>query len=282
MPEQFEIEKNGKKITLVVREPTIEDGNKARNIYRKEFAEGLKNGGILRLNLEKIAREQGIWNDEKEEQQRKIDEQLADKTIKLKSGGIKLSEAKQLAVDIRNLRNERRNLLSEKSSLDTHTIEGQADNARFNSLVSSCLVYKDNGKSYYSSMEEYLNNAGNEEAFKAAQLLAKMLYGLDEKFEENLPENQFLKKYKFINDDLNYVNKEGKMVDEEGRLIDENGRYIKIINGEKKFVDKFGRLVDENGQYVVEEKPFLDDEGNPIVEDENPVMPESGQSEQPT
>ena len=159
-----------------------------------------------------------------------------------------------------------RELISVRTNLDNHTAEGQADNARFNYLISACLVYSSNkDKKYFKNYEEYLSKAAEPIAIKAAQVLANMLYGLDNDYEKKLPENKFLIKYKFVDNKLRLVNKEGKLVDNEGRLIDEFGRFI---NEKGEYVDKNGNLVDENGDYITDFKPFTDDDGNPIVEDD--------------
>jgi hypothetical protein len=180
---------------------------------------------------------------------------------KLAKGGIKLSEAKEVALIMKKSRDELRDLISVKTNLDTHTAEGQADNARFNYLVSACTVYSDNKKQYFSSYEEYSNNASDKVAVLAAQNLAGMLYGLDSDYEEKLPENKFLKQYKFIDDKLRFINKDGKLVDSEGRLTDENGRFV---NKEGEFVDKEGNPVTKEGEYIFEFSPFLDDSGKPV------------------
>jgi len=125
-------------------------------------------------------------------------------------------------------------------------------------------------------MEEYLNRAGEEVSLLGAQNLANMLYGLDNNYESNLPENKFLKKYRFIDDKLRLVDKKGRLIDSDGRLVDENGRFIDE-NG--NFVDKYGNKVDAEGDYIVDTQPFLDDEGKPVILDEDkkdeekPVQP---------
>jgi flavin-dependent dehydrogenase len=53
------------------------------------------------------------------------------------------------------------------------------------------------------------------------------------------------------------------------------------------FVDKFGNRVDAQGEYVVESKPFLDDDGNPVVSDEEiqsqtTPVPDAETKEEPT
>jgi len=126
-------------------------------------------------------------------------------------------------------------------------------------------VYNDTKEPYFKDMEDYLNRSTEEVSALAAQNLANMLYGLDNDYEINLPENKFLKKYKFIDEKLRLVDKKGRLIDSEGRLVNENGRFI---NEEGKFVDKSGNLVDDEGDYIVDSQPFLDENGKPIILDE--------------
>jgi hypothetical protein len=128
-------------------------------------------------------------------------------------------------------------------------------------------------------MEDYLNRSTESVALMAAQNLANMLYGLDNDYESNLPENKFLKKYKFVDEKLRLVDKKGRLIDNEGRLIDESGRYVDE-NG--SFVDKFGNKVDADGEYIVEQQPFLDDDGKPIIIEEMKIdVQEPAQPTQP-
>jgi flagellar basal body rod protein FlgG len=77
---------------------------------------------------------------------------------------------------------------------------------------------------------------------------------------------------------LRLINKEGKLVDIDGRLIDEFGRFI---NEKGEYVDKNGNLVDENGDYVTDFQPFTDDDGNPILIDEEKKEAKNETVEQP-
>jgi hypothetical protein len=144
-------------------------------------------------------------------------------------------------------------------------------------------VYNDNKQPYFNNMEDYLNRSTETVGLLGAQNLANMLYGLDNDYESNLPENKFLKKYKFIDDKLRLVDKKGRLIDAEGRLIDESGRFI---DEEGNFVDKYGNKVTSEGDYIVDTQPFLDDSGNPILLEEEkkdePKLPAPEvQSEQP-
>jgi hypothetical protein len=217
--------------------------------------------------MDDLLEEQGLWNQDKQIKFNKLQQDILDSERKLAKGGISVKEARSIAIQMKRDREEIRSLIAVRTSLDNHSAEGQADNARFNYLVSACLVYNNSEKQpYFNSMEDYLNRSNEEVAIVAAQHLASMLYGLDNDYELNLPENKFLKKYKFIDDKLRYVNKQGQLTDADGRLVDENGRYV---DEQGNFVDKFGNRVDKDGEYVVDSQPFLDDDGNPIILDED-------------
>lgn len=157
-------------------------------------------------------------------------------------------------------------LLSEKNSIMRFTAESQADDERFNFLVSRAVVYYDNKKPYFKDYADYLNKSSTEVALQGANTLLNQIYGLGN-YDESLPENKFLKKFKFVDSEYRLINKDGHLVDKEGRLIDEDGSFVAYKDdGTKYRVDKFGNPVNEEGEYVGEPAPFLDDEGNPIVE----------------
>jgi len=257
----FTAEIDGKQVGFSIKSPSFKDQREAQKIYNQAFADAVKSGCIVRGRLDDLLREQGLWDENKERKMVTIQQQIFDNEQILAKGGISLSAAKSVALEIRELRADLRELISSRTSLDSNTAEGQADNARFNYLVSCCLVYSEGNKPYFDSYESYLNKSAEPVAIKAAQVLASRMYGLDDNYETNLAENKFLKEYKFVNDDLRLINKEGHLVDEEGRLIDEDGRFI---NEKGEYVDKDGKPVDDNGDYVCEFKPFLDEDGKPI------------------
>ena len=97
-------------------------------------------------------------------------------------------------------------------------------------------------------------------AFAAASNLAELLYAVDKDFEEKLPENKFLKDFKFVNDDLSLINKDGDMVDTDGKIINDQGHYLNE-GGER--IDADGNLLDEDGNYVPTLK-YTDENGRMI------------------
>lgn len=251
---------------ILVRSPSLNDQREAQKIYNHSFTDAIKSKSVVRAKLDDLLEDQGLWNAEKQSKFTELQKELLEGEKKLAKGGFGLNEAKDLAVRMKVVRDEIRDLISVRTSLDNHSAEGQADNARFNYLVSVCVVYNDTKEPVFSNLEDYMNRVTEEVAALGAQNLANMLYGLDNDYESNLPENKFLRKYKFIDDKMRFVDKKGRLIDAEGRLIDENSRYIDE-NG--NFIDKYGNKVDKDGEYVVETQPFLDENGNPILLDEN-------------
>lgn len=245
-----------------VRSPSLNDQKEATKYYNQTFSDALKAKAVVRAKLDDLLVEQGLWDGAKQAKFTQLQSEILEGERKLAKGGIQLSQAKEIAFNMKKTREELRDLISVKTNLDTHTAEGQADNARFNYLVSACTMHKDTNQPYFKSYEDYNNKLNDPVAIAAAQNLAGMLYGLENDYEDKLPENKFLKQYKFVDDKLRLINKDGKLVDEDGRLVDQNGRYI---NENGQFIDKEGNLVNEEGDYIVEFSPFLDDNGSPVI-----------------
>lgn len=263
--EEIDVPGDGKvkqTVKYAVMEPNLEDFREGRRVYNTAFADAVHSGAVVREAMDELLRSQGLWNDEKAADLERLQRESLAKEKQLAAGGIKLSVAKQLALDIRALRVKVVELVSPKTQLDVNSAQGQADNEQFNCLVSRCLVYNDSKKRKFNSLDEYLNNAGSEAAAKGANMLAKHMYGVNDDFQKNLPENRFLQNFGFVNEKLQWVDKEGNLTDENGRRINDKGHYINEA-GER--VDENGILLDaDTGDYLVSTSPFLDDDGNEI------------------
>lgn len=252
-----------------IQRPNQKHKIEAQKVYNRAYRDAIESGAIVRARVESVALEQQIWSEADVKEHDKLQKELKEAEDKIKSGGIKLSEGRKLALQISDLRNKIRELLSKRNSLDANTAEAQAENARFNKLVSLCTVYSDTGKVYFPSYDEYLEKSDSDKvAGEAGRRLMLMLYDVDPNFEASLPENKFLRTYKFVDEKLRFIDKSGKLTDREGRHVDENGRFIRWLN-EKDFeyVDRAGRKVDKDGKPLEEEKaqPFLDDDGKPVT-----------------
>lgn len=246
-----EVEIDNNKVKIVVKKPNNVILSQAQRIGAKTWTDCVRDGIMTKKELEKFMKEQGIWDDGKDKEQKAIVEEISSLEKKLYIGSqghtkLKASEGKDIAVKMRIKRAELRDLIAERISLEQNTAESISDNARFDHLVATCTYYE-NGQKVYSDIEDYRSKADGEPAFTAASTLASMLYSVDKDFEAKLPENKFLKMFNFVNEDLSLVNSDGETVDLDGRLIDKNGYYL---NTDGKRVDKDGNLLDEFGNYV--------------------------------
>lgn len=260
--------KNGDKqdkVTIVVKRPNNAIMSQAQRVGAKAWTDCVRDGIMTKKELEKFMKEQGIWDDGKDVEQKKIIEEISNLERKLyvsgthKDGKMRASEGKQIAIEMRIKRNELRDLIAERMGLEQNTAESISDNARFDFLVSSCTFYE-NGQKVYTNLDDYKEKADSEIGFAAATALASMLYSVDKDFEAKLPENKFLKMFHFVDDNLSLVNDKGETVDLEGRRIDKNGYYI---NDEGKRVDRDGNVLDEFGNYIPT-VTYVDDKDNEL------------------
>ena len=272
IPKRIEIkgkDAEGNDKVVYLQLPDSEANKEAQLAYNRAFRDALQSGAILRQKLNQVMEDQGIWNEEKENQYNEVLAKINEGEKRLSKGGISLSEARSIAIEMRENRSEFRSLIAERSAMDGNTAEGQADNERFAHLLYVCLK-NEKGKRVFFTKEEYDKAAAHPYVIKAAGELAEKIYGLDPNYEKNLPENKFLQAYKFTDQALRLINEDGHLIDIDNdgvqRLIDEGGRFIDYDKeGEKFFVDKDGNRVTEEGEYEEEFSPFLDDKGKPVA-----------------
>lgn len=268
------LDKNGKTVKVILKSPDTADHKNAQKLYNQAFRMALESGGLLRQKLDDYAEEQGIWNEQKQKQNDEYVERINAMEELLQKGGIRLAEAKKIAMDLKNLRVEFRSFLAERNSLDQISVEGQADNAKFAELVRICMLDPATKKPFFMTQEDYDTSADEPWVLEASSELASIIYGLDPDYDNNLTENKFLKEFDFVNEDLAPINKDGHLVDLDGRLINEDGRYVAYReDGDQYFVNREGAEVvqtsGDDGEWVrkdlAERMPFLDENDKPII-----------------
>lgn len=247
MEKVFEVKDGDKTRELCIVPPSPKVSSESQRVYNQAFKKALQDGMILRGVLEQKLTDEGLWDDEKEASYDALLKQLAAYDYALNSGKengvkLKLSRAKEIALDLRSKRRELNALLQEKNSHDQVTAEAISDDARFNFLLAACVIDNLTRKPVFANYDEYLNSTNKALAFSVAQKFANYMYGLDEDFEQKLTENKFLRKFEFC--------------DAEGRLLDSDGKFV---DSEGNRVDEFGYLLDENDSRI-------DINGNPILE----------------
>ncbi len=257
------LDDNEQEVEFKVNRPTGPQQRESDKVYRRVFNEAfVKEKNIVRARLNDILRAQGLWDDNKQAEHDTLIREIAEGRKALLKKGIKLSDAKRIAIEIIDKRNKLLSLLMSRNELDGMTCEAQAENAKFNYLVSVCTVYNTTNKPYFSSLDDYVEKSTTEVAIKAATAFMKLTMDIDSNEENKSVENRFLKQWKFVNEKGQLINDKGHLVDREGRLINEEGQYVNEA-GERVDID--GNPVNKDGDWEFEDQPFLDDDGNPLT-----------------
>lgn len=238
-----------------VRQPSLQENNEAKKVYNVAFNEALAAKSPLQIKMADILKEQGLWSDDKQAQYDKLNKDILEREFTLHKGGIYKSKAREIAIKIKNLREELNALFTPMSNFRIRTCEGQAENAKFDYLVSVCVVYTD-GRPYFSSYEDYLNRSNDAVAIVGAGKFADLHYRLNDDFQSDLIENKFLKEHGFVDDKYRLIDSKGRLISEDGRLINEDGN---LVDENGNLVDVLGHKIDKDGQFMGESAPFLDD-----------------------
>jgi len=242
----------GEKVTIYVAKPSNEIIAGADIHRAKRWNECIRDDIITKKELGTLMEKRGIWDKSKSEKEENISLTITqlEKTLYRGKNGKKpkVSEGKELALEMRKLRIDLRNLISERLSLEENTAESLSDNARFDYFVAHCTFYKDSGKRVYNSVEDYNSKSSDSIAFAAASMLGNILYNLDSDFEKNLPENRWLGMFNLADEKGNLVNVDGEQVDSEGRIINEFGHFL---DEDGNRVDADGVPLDEKGNYIL-------------------------------
>jgi hypothetical protein len=270
----------GQEIEVAVVRPGSKVMQDGQMEYNRKVATLIREGQkgerlLLRSELDKHLEQLGVWIREDAMQYLKTQGEIGTCVLALRQGGMKLSEGRELALHVADLRSKLLELYAKRSQLDGATIEAVAENHKFDFLVSQCVVHADTGGPYFADLADYVARKDEPVAAKAAAKLAQMVYGYDTEYLDKLPEQQWLKQYGFVNAEGRLTNRKGQLVDRDGRAVNENGQWI---DEQGNPVDRNGRPVTETGEAVVEPQPFVDDEtGDPV----SVGTPESPQEPKP-
>jgi hypothetical protein len=260
---------DGVDVEICVVSPTHKMIQDANLIYNMKVASCIRDGQVsgerllLRAEVEDYLVKTNVWSNADKLRMEELGINIRARELMLRKGGLKISEGRQIAIEMNELRNQMLQLYTKRQQLDSATIESAAENHRFNFLASKCILNKLTEKPCYKDFNDYLNKSHEIVAIEGSKKLAKMLYGLEESIKSSLFEIKWLRNAGFINEEGKYTDRSGKLTDKDGRHIDENGRYI---NEEGNLIDRSGNLVDPKGDFMVESKPFVDDETGVPVE----------------
>jgi hypothetical protein len=254
---------DGNEKVIYVKKPSPKETAEAK-IYSNIFATRLLNTKdtngkpaiILRSQVDERLRALDVWSEKDEQDIKALAKEISTNERKLLVGGIKKSEGRAIAIEIIKLRQKQDEIFSKRGELDRITLESQIEQASFDCLVSLCLL-SENGQRIFSSTEDYLNNVAQPYCYDGALKLSEIIYGKNEDPRKKLVEWQFLQKYGFVNENLEFV-KDGKKIDAEtGLFVNDKGRYVDEFGN---YINASGERINEDGTpYVEHSAEFIDD-----------------------
>lgn len=253
----FTVEIKGEEKELRLTKPNIVQQQEAQKIWNVVFIEEYKKkDAVTRDDIKKLMRSKGEWNDKKESEEQTLNKKIADNRYRLYEGGFGKKAGRDLAVETRKLFLELVTLNQQYNKYDGISCESIADDARFNALFASSLVYNDSGEKVFPSYQAYVDHESAPWINVAFREFISLMSGIDDSFGDDFEENKFLKEYGFANDEGHLIDEQGRLIDVDGHLVDEDGRRI---NEDGQVVDINGRPIDKDGNYLVDRKPFTDD-----------------------
>jgi hypothetical protein len=257
-------DQEGKEFKLVVKKPNNKVLQDATVAYNAKIAELLRanNSLMLRAELEKHLTERGIWTVESAKRFTDIAMELRDLEVKLRKGGIKISEGREYAIKMSELRQEQVSIYTERKQYDSITIEAVAEEHKLAFILSKCTFREDGKTLYFTNLDECIKKNSEIASLEASRLLFGMVFGEDDNLEQ-MYETKWLQKYNLMDKKKRLTNKNGELVTKENKLINESGA---LIDEDGKQVDVLGNRIDPQGNLLIEEMPFIDDStGEPIV-----------------
>lgn len=260
----------GEDLKLAVLMPGHKVQQESQMVYNFKVAELLRTGIstgqrlLLKSELEAHMREIGLWTDKDQSDYNILAQELAAMELAIRKGGCKLGEARAKAIRMITIRGQLVALMSKRNQLDSATVETQAENHKFNWLVSKCVVYADTGQPFFKNLDDYMARAGEQASIDCAKELARMYYGYNVNWHDTLFEVRFLKKYGLMDSQGRYTTRDGKLVNAAGELVNELGQRI---DAEGKPIAALNAELSDEPEA---ESPFLDDDNQPV----KPVEPE--------
>jgi hypothetical protein len=211
----FKTKHEDKEVELAVVLPSAKIKQQGRHVHAKAYNNAIQAGAMLREELEGHLRNSKLWSDERQAEYDRLRKVLLDGEKKLAKRGLKLSEARDLAIEMSKARLDLQELLAQRNKVDQDTADAIADQEQFNFFVAHCTVYNENGKPFFT--------------------LDGVIRRVDEKG-------------RLVDENGRFINEKGEFVDADGVPVDADGRYI--VDEEACFLDDDGNPIKEEGDFV--------------------------------
>jgi hypothetical protein len=114
----FKTKHEDKEVELAVVLPSAKIKQQGRHVHAKAYNNAIQAGAMLREELEGHLRNSKLWSDERQAEYDRLRKVLLDGEKKLAKRGLKLSEARDLAIEMSKARLDLQELLAQRNKVD--------------------------------------------------------------------------------------------------------------------------------------------------------------------
>lgn len=151
----FKSNADGKEVVMKFIAPSQKVLTKGDFVYRQTFSTAIRAGVLTSAEANKILKERGIWDDEKEVEAANLRQAIREEEDVLKEPSLSNADGKLLCDKLRKLRNDLNDLTALYTSVSDNTAEQVAAEARNKFMASECVVYNDSGEKAFKSAEDF-------------------------------------------------------------------------------------------------------------------------------
>lgn len=247
---QFEVfDDNQERILLEVRDPEFDEYEASKRVYAEKVSELIKTSSnklLLRSQLEDWLEETGVWSQKDQDKIDQLRTEIHDLYKKLNKGNIKLSEAREFAIQMAEKRGKMAQIMIKRQTFDDATVEAIAEQEQKDYLVFACTYIVGEEKRYWDTFEDCKYDKLNPVYRQAMLRVNNYIYNIDPEIEKQLPENKFLLKYGFVDENMNFIDRKTKVpVDRHGTPLTEVEQknrniietYVGEIEPEQPFIE---------------------------------------------
>ena len=115
---EFKVSIDNKETIICVRSPSAADQKEASKIYNQTFSDAIKAKAVIRAKIDELLEEQGLWDSNKQQQLSKLQSEILERERILAKGGIFLNEGKKIALQMKKLRTDVRDLIEYRAIIN--------------------------------------------------------------------------------------------------------------------------------------------------------------------
>lgn len=208
------VDTKGNPIKLQLKEPDYEITRLCDVEYKKAWTFCFQEGVKTHDRLQKMFLDQGEWTEDHDRQLNELNVNIAVKTVLLEKCNMKgrLDTAKQLALEIMELRNQAMTLSQLKQQPFQYSCENSANEIRMEAYIAYATVYADDEDSrFFKNYKDFTERREEKASLDVYNAYLQIVLQENSDFIRNLPENSFLMEQGFIDKDMKMIKQQPKI-----------------------------------------------------------------------